>query len=577
MKRWGMGGGLIIMASIMMIQCREGANSELDIVGGQKAKRAEFFLSLLHSPLAELGEGDLPSCGASYLGGQWAITAAHCVQKRRQAHVSWAGNEGRFDQASSRVQGVVIHPEFDPYSQANDVALLFLADDLSQVPQVKPIELGGDVQALQKVWVHGRGSQTSVGTVNEYVTMHRAELVVQEDNLCRRSLFGAFFADYMFCAIGDWEKGGVDTCLGDSGGPVVSGSGDPALVGIISWGFGCAQPQTPGAYTRVVAVASWVRETMKRYENRSLDFATELQAHCPLPEAEVSQSQALSDDARLTASHRVDFAQAVPLKQKVEGLKPIQFNCEGYEYLGERYELEAGLTEEDALVIRLKNHQSLGLVWKDFFWTQFVYTSPTHQFRFIEDAYLGWEFPRVIQHTGQGSRSYSRDDEARSEALAQVFSEGDYELAIAHGYGEKVLEASLAFRGESLFRGRFVMDPPEESKAYSLPPLIQVQEADPKKVRLRIVPPVYVGHLFTWRLVCTEPFSIQVGHGPWAKALKGGDDGERTFEHGRIYNQDPGGHVPPGEGLSLTLLPFEGQVFERLTCSLNGTESVQVF
>lgn len=63
----------------------------------------------------------------------------------------------------------------------------------------------------------------------------------------------------MICA-GNVAEGGIDSCQGDSGGPLVSGS---TLVGITSWGEGCALPNFPGVYARVPALSDWIKLNMQ--------------------------------------------------------------------------------------------------------------------------------------------------------------------------------------------------------------------------------------------------------------------------------------------------------------------------
>ena len=49
--------------------------------------------------------------------------------------------------------------------------------------------------------------------------------------------------------------GGKDASHKDSGGPLVVGS---QLVGIVSWGIGCAKAEYPGVYSDVATLSSFV-------------------------------------------------------------------------------------------------------------------------------------------------------------------------------------------------------------------------------------------------------------------------------------------------------------------------------
>ena len=64
----------------------------------------------------------------------------------------------------------------------------------------------------------------------------------------------------MLCAQGDR----IDSCKGDSGGPLAVQGQDGAYtqIGIVSWSFGCAKDYYPGVYTKLTALLPWLKETI---------------------------------------------------------------------------------------------------------------------------------------------------------------------------------------------------------------------------------------------------------------------------------------------------------------------------
>ena len=68
---------------------------------------------------------------------------------------------------------------------------------------------------------------------------------------CHNTLYSSSdISSNMMCA----ARAGKDSCQGDSGGPLVvedSSTSQDTLVGVVSWGIGCARDGLPGLYAEV--------------------------------------------------------------------------------------------------------------------------------------------------------------------------------------------------------------------------------------------------------------------------------------------------------------------------------------
>lgn len=70
------------------------------------------------------------------------------------------------------------------------------------------------------------------------------------------------------------------SCDGDSGGPLLTEDG--ILIGVTSWGLGCARFDRPGAYARVSAAYSWIRLSICRLSRQPPIYCESLEFSKPL-------------------------------------------------------------------------------------------------------------------------------------------------------------------------------------------------------------------------------------------------------------------------------------------------------
>merc|ERR1711862_189504 len=101
------------------------------------------------------------------------------------------------------------------------------------------------------------GEKQGIGSDDNILHVVTVPFVNQET--CQNLYENGQITDRMICA-GNTLEGGVDACQGDSGGPLTWQDPDSKkwkVVGVVSWGNGCADENFPGVYAEVEAVLQW--------------------------------------------------------------------------------------------------------------------------------------------------------------------------------------------------------------------------------------------------------------------------------------------------------------------------------
>lgn len=222
-------------------------------------------VSLTVSWIADPGRAHF--CGGAIYNERWIVTAAHCLTKLKPEDVVVVSGTNVLRQGVTRTNAVrlVVHKDYVPQTNDNDVALIELFEPLSITPKTKPIALlddaqeGGILNAGRPLMVTGWGATSEGGNVVRNLQQVSIPFVTRES--CNDPLsYNGKITVNMICA--GVAAGGVDSCQGDSGGPLANDPSGPTprLAGIVSWGEGCARPGKYGVYTRVSRYTGWIAQ-----------------------------------------------------------------------------------------------------------------------------------------------------------------------------------------------------------------------------------------------------------------------------------------------------------------------------
>lgn len=277
----------VLLGCSLMLGPALATDIETRIIGGCDSDVSGHDWMVAVARKLNIDEFNSQFCGATLIHESWAVTAAHCmfngssgaayIPENLELYIGTTvldSGQGTHHDVSE----IHVHPSYTESTSTsfNDIALLKLTTPSSLTPaRLATIKAGEGFDALTIGW--GRRNAEQVANTNDDFPQALQEVnVTTFDNAdCYSGL-----VDSHICA-GELA-GGEDSCAGDSGGPLLlSSRGQDTLIGVVSYGFGCAQPGNLGVYTSVPSYLNWIAETTK-------DSATNI-SDVPLP-AVISES-----------------------------------------------------------------------------------------------------------------------------------------------------------------------------------------------------------------------------------------------------------------------------------------------
>merc|ERR1711865_1254418 len=234
-------------------------DASTNIVGGTDAPRCghPWMVSLQTS-------SNFHFCGGSLIDATHVLSAAHCCANMgngagyKAVIGDWKIKTNNImdrcpGEQSRTFSAVDMHPSYNPSSLSNDFCVITLATPVvagTLVPQLASARPTDGTCTS----VIGWGTTASGGSSPDI--LQTVDVPIVSDAECASSYSG-YEPGNMLCA--GYSAGGHDSCQGDSGGPHFTvADGMATLVGVVSWGEGCASAGYPGVYAKVDSALDWI-------------------------------------------------------------------------------------------------------------------------------------------------------------------------------------------------------------------------------------------------------------------------------------------------------------------------------
>jgi transmembrane serine protease 9 len=197
-------------------------------------------------------------CGASIVSTDTVLTAAHCCVGQSASSVEIIVGIHDLANASQGerigITSIKVHPNYNSATIDYDVCLLKLS---SAAPKSAVVALDDGKRVKRTLTVAGWGNTNAFGSAYPTLAQEVPVPFVTNEECNQESAYDGAITERMSCA-GHIVEGGKDACQGDSGGPIFLAGSEHILTGVVSWGYGCAQPGKPGVYADVAYFKDWI-------------------------------------------------------------------------------------------------------------------------------------------------------------------------------------------------------------------------------------------------------------------------------------------------------------------------------